>query len=154
MIDLITQAKQTGDDGLSARLAEIDAMPEAERGEALRMLGQDYKGQRDMLNRSMDFNESQLQAASPESRVAGPSSNPFAIEVAANPLEHIASGMGKYKAGTDIRSDRESLGKLSDEWTTQNTATMNSYAKQAAEAEALRKLQEEEEKRNRDIWNT
>lgn len=140
LVKLAMKQQQAGDDGLMVRLAEINTYSEPERGEALRMLSQDYAGKRDTLNKSLDFNESQLQAEMPEGGVAGPSSNPFSIYVGANPLEHAAAGMSKYKAGVDRTSDRESLDKLSDEWGTQQQATMEAVGRGAGQNAATKPM--------------
>ena len=119
------------------RAAQIEALTKA------------YEPTREDLRSEIARNYDTLMGPSPQGQMAG--NNAFSVYVGANPLEHLASGINKYQAGRDIRSQREELKNLSKE---ESAAT--SRVMQAQLADILRRKDEEEKRRQGYVsgwWN-
>lgn len=99
-------------DVLELELERIRQLPPDQQEAAIRQLSLDYPGLTDALQGDVDFGEERMMADSPEGRY-GPSGNPYSVYVAANPLEHLASGMSKYQGGVERREARKGLDALS-----------------------------------------
>ena len=124
---------QFGNDraGFEARLTEINAMGPDDRAEAIRVLGQDYKGQREGVANEMARNQAMLDTPTAKGGMAG--NNQFSVYVGANPLEHLAVGANKVMGGMGGRKARADWDKSVADKTKANTDLMS------AEANALRK---------------
>ena len=97
------------------RYDEIMAMPDTpEKTAAIQEWARDYPGEAEMLQADRTFGEKMVQQESPRGGVAGPSSNPFSIYVAANPLEHAAAGAEKYMGYKNRKKAQTGLEELSD----------------------------------------
>ena len=96
-------------DILEMRLAEIRQMPPDQQAAAMEALSRDYPGLERQLRGDQAFSEEMAMAPSPQGGVAGPSSNPYAIYQASSPLEHAASGVGKFMGQRNRREAGEKL---------------------------------------------
>lgn len=99
------------------RLAAIQAMPEGDaKTRAIADLSRDYKGREAILGEEYSQAVSDLDAAfdMPQSRTAGPSSNPFAVEIAPSALQYAAQGLRGYNAMQDRDTARQGLETLSE----------------------------------------
>lgn len=84
-----------------------------ERAAALEQLSMDYEGRGDALKDDLTMAYDQYSTPTAEGDT-GPSGNPYAVSIAASPLEHLAVGMQKYQGAKDIkatRGKREALSK-------------------------------------------
>ena len=99
--------------GLEEYLKEIEAMPEPEQTQAREALARDYPELAKSLRSDVNFGEEMAMTPTPQGGVAGPASNPFAVYVAANPLEHAAAGAQKYMGFKERKAGREYLDALS-----------------------------------------
>ena len=132
---------QTNDTAMQARLKELLQMPPDERAAAMAQLTAAYDPRRSDLRTEIEQNFDMLTAQGPAA-LEGPSGNPYAVTVAANPLEHAAAGWGKYKAGQGIKEGRAKLDALSGEEEKATAGMMNAQL-----AQLLREAEEEKRKR-------
>lgn len=100
---------------LEQRLAEIEAMPDGpEKDQAFNELAADYPElyttARDDVTRGLDMYNTEA----PGMR-EGPAGNPFAVTIAANPLEHLATGATKFMGGKQMREGRQQLDDLAEQ---------------------------------------
>lgn len=140
---------ETSDTGMQAALRELLKLPPEQRAAEVEALTKAYDPMRSDLRSEIERNYNTLMGPSPQGQMAG--NNQFSVYVGANPLEHLASGINKYQAGKDIRSQREELKKLSQE---EGAAT--SRVMQAQLADILRRKEEEEKRRQGYVsgfWN-
>jgi hypothetical protein len=110
-----------------------------ERDAALQQLSMDYEGRGDALKDDLTMAYDQFSTPTAEGDT-GPSGNPYAVSIAASPLEHLAVGMQKYQGAKDIkatRTKREALSKSQE-------AGMQQYQKAI-----LRQMEEERLRRAR-----
>lgn len=128
---------ETEDTGMQAALRELLKLPPDRRQAEIDALTKAYDPLRTDLRSEIERNYNTVMGASPQGQMAG--SNQFSVYVGANPLEHLGVGMMKYKAGKDMRSQKQALEDLS---TQESGAT--SRIMQAQLASILRKKEEEE----------
>lgn len=101
---------ETEDTALQARLKEILQMPPEQREAAIGQLTRAYEPEREDLRSELERNFALATQASPEGQMSA--GNQFGYYVGASPLEHLASGMMKYKAGKGMRENRGALEEL------------------------------------------
>ncbi len=89
------------------RLAEISAMPDGpEKDAALAALARDYEGEADLAGAQMKYGNQAVEAGAPGVTQTG---GRFGTTVAANPLEHIASGLRTYGGYKDMREAKDAM---------------------------------------------
>lgn len=139
---LIQSEKQQGNDtaALEEGLRKIMSMPPEEQDAALADLSRSYDERRSDLRSELTRNYDTLAGVGPQA-LEGPSGNPYAYTVAANPLEHITSGINKYMAGRDSRAQKDQLESLNQGEEGQRALLMK------AQIDALRRKEEEERRR-------
>jgi hypothetical protein len=112
------------EDILQARLAEIELMGDEERAIALEQLTRDYPGLAKQLAGERDFGEEMMMTEMPGMN-EGPSGNPFAVQTAANPLEHMAAAGKQIFGNMERKSATDALRKNSADMGAQTMAMMN-----------------------------
>ena len=137
---LLDQAAPDDRAGLEAAMTQVASLPPDQRAEAIKQLAMDYEGRGQTLRDDLEKNYALVTQDSPQA-IEGPAGNPFAYTVAANPLEHLASGGMKYMAGKGIKQNKADLEKLSQNQEAGLGMTMEGMLAQA------KKLREEEEKK-------
>lgn len=88
--------------------AWFNTLPPEEKEKVLQRLSMDYQGQGDIANEQMATAQALRGTATPEGRQAG------RTYVAANPLEHIASGMKQYQGKQQMDEALARKKELSD----------------------------------------
>ena len=139
------------DEFLQARLKEIRAMPPGDqRQQAIDDLSRDYPGLQAALNLDVAQSEDLIGTEMPTSEIAGPSSNPFAVEVA-DPFGAAAAGFQKAQGYKMREAAREGLDTLSEQQQRGIGSAMNAGMPglQNAQSAALRRTPEEEEEYRR-----
>lgn len=116
--------------GLEDALIKALQLPVEERKAFIEGLSLPYDEMRTDLRSEIERNYNTMMGPSPEGRIG--SNNPFGYYVAANPLEHLASGINKYQAAKDLKSQRQELKDLA-----KRQADTTAFQKMA-QAEALR----------------
>lgn len=100
------------DDFAFARYKEIQAMPDGPaKDEAIEALTREYPELTTTLRDDISAAEKLIDTEMPTSRVAGPRSNPFAVEIA-NPFGSAAAGYKQHKGYKERGERREELDKL------------------------------------------
>ncbi len=89
------------------RLAQIKAMPPGpQQDAALAALARDYQGENDLASKQMDYAQEAIGAGTPEATQTG---GRFGTTVAANPLQHLASGLRTYKGYKDMSEAQDTM---------------------------------------------
>ena len=143
------------DDFDYARYQEILAMPDGpEKEAAIAEITRNYPELATSLRDDITQAESMINTQMPTSRVAGPTQNPFAVEIA-NPFGSAAAGAKQYMGHKERKERRGDLDKLSaDESEVASKvirAGLKNPALMQAQANQMRMTpeQEEEERRRR-----
>ena len=126
---IMEMMQNTTDTAMQSRLAEILVMPPDEQDAALADLTRAYEPEREDLRDELSRNYDMLTAEGPKGQMAG--NNQFSVYVGANPLEHLASGVSKYRAGKGVKEGRAEQRELSKQQGAAQKAIMS------AQAEAL-----------------
>mgnify|MGYP001584243042 CR=1 FL=1 len=137
---ILANASPQEQSGLQASMEAIAALPPDQRAEAIKQLSMDYEGRGQTLRDDLETNYALLTQEGPQSD-EGPAGNPYAVTIAAGPLEYAASAGQKYMAGKGIKQNKADLEKLSQGQEAGLGMTMEGMLAQA------RKLREEEEKK-------
>lgn len=120
-------------------LASLTGLSGDELDAALTGISRPYDEERDTLRDELAQNYDLLTAEGPKGGVAG--NNQFSVYVGASPLEHIASGVGKYMAGKGVKEGREEMRGLNEAQGDATAGMMGARVnaiKARAEADALR----------------
>lgn len=98
------------------RLEYIKTLEGDAKEKALADLSRDYPGRMELASAELASAEGELSAAMdmPQTRVAGSSSNPYAVAVAPNALEYAAQGLRGYNAIQDRGRAKGELAALSE----------------------------------------
>lgn len=88
-------------------MVSIAGMTGEERKAAIEGISRPYEEERDTLRDELEQNYDMLTADNPKGGMAG--NNQFSVYVGASPVEHIASGVGKFMAGRDLKANREAM---------------------------------------------
>jgi hypothetical protein len=127
------------------RRAAIKGMPPGEeRDQAMADLSKDYPTLMKMAEGELARAEGALDDAMdmPKSRVAGSSSNPFAVEIAPDVTQYMAKGLRGYQANKDRKDAMGSMGDMAEGKQRATSAMMEAGLggpeEQAAQASALR----------------
>ena len=115
-------------------LAALGQMSPDERTVAIDALSTPYEEERSDLRDELSQNYDMFTAESPQGQMAG--NNQFSVYVGASPLEHIASGVGKYMGGKGMKENREELEALNKKKQSA-TAGMQNARIDAIQAKAL-----------------
>lgn len=113
LLRMIQEAGQRGDSATEAALMAVLKLPPEERDAYIESMTKQYDPMRDDLRADIERNFAQMNKEGPQGQVAG--NNQYSVYVAANPLEHLVSGITRYQAGKDMGQQRGELRGLAEE---------------------------------------
>ena len=131
-----------------ARLKAIQGMPPEQQQAALADLARDYPGRMAQAKERLSTGAEMYSAPTPGMR-EGPSGNPYAVSIAANPLEHLATCMGRYMGGRDMKEARQEMKDLSAGKERGLGGLMESWATSLRQPQGSNPFYETEEERRR-----
>lgn len=137
-------------DMLEKALEAIAQLPPEQREAAMADLFRDYPGLQQQIDNDMALGQ-ELALQEAPGMTHGPKDNPYAVSIAASPLEHAVRGFEKYKGGKMMGEARESAADLSAAQERALRGTAGSMLPQGPQAPStwLTPEEEEEERRRR-----